>query len=49
MKKQHFVTKLMSHGIGFAMTFLAIVGMAVVFALGLILVLLSAFFDRLLN
>lgn len=49
MKNKDFISELISYGTGFALTFLAVVGMSVVFVLGLAVVVLAAFFDRLFN
>lgn len=49
MKQQNFVEELLSYGTGFAMGFLVLVGAAIVFAVFLTVIIITAFLNRLLN
>lgn len=49
MKKRDFVSELLSYGVGFALTFLVMLGLAATTVLFLGVVIVLAFFERLLN
>lgn len=49
MKKQDFVSALIKHGQGFAMTVLAITGAIVLIGLFIIVFVVAAFFNRIMH
>ena len=49
MKNKNFVTELMQYGVGFAMSFLIIVVLALAMAVFVAMVAVVAFFDRALH
>ena len=49
MKKRDFIGELLSHGVGYALTVLVFLGLAILAVLFLIVVATVSFFDRVLH